>query len=56
MQTYVYYVFVLYIHILLFCYFLYRYFDGPTKLFSDLYLSKFLNISIKFLKRKFLPY
>jgi len=23
------------------------YFDGPTKLFSDLYLTKFLNISAK---------
>jgi len=28
------------------------YFDGPTKLFSDLYLSKFLNISAK----SFFPY
>jgi len=26
---------------------LYNYFDGPTKLFSDLYLAKFLNISTK---------
>jgi len=29
-----------------------HYFDGPTKLFSDLYLAKFLNISAK----PFFPY
>jgi len=26
---------------------LYNYFDGPTKLFSNLYLAKFLDISTK---------
>jgi len=30
---------------------LHNYFDGPTKLFSDLYPAKFLNISVK----SFLP-
>jgi len=27
--------------------FLYKYFDGPTELFPDLYLAKFLDISAK---------
>jgi len=27
--------------------FLYNYFNSPTKLFSDLYLAKFLDISVK---------
>jgi len=27
----------------------YNYFDGPTKLFSDLYLSKYLDILVKLL-------